>query len=153
MIGNVTLEQLGLLLDVLPMELAFIDADDNVRLWNRTSERGPAWQPEILGGTVETCHRPESVKSVRAVLARLKSGARDVIDRQVVTERGITRFRWFAVRSESGEYLGTLELVQYGAEVAPAARVAGDGGAERPIPVMRYFGGQSTDMNGEEVET
>jgi len=118
MIHNMTHEQLCALLDVLPMELAFIDADDNVRFWNRTAERGPAWQPLVLGGPVQGCHKRESVPAVNAVLARLKSGARDVMDRVVTADGEIRRFRWYAVRNDAGEYLGAVEMIQYGAEVS-----------------------------------
>jgi len=117
-IHNMTLEQLGALLDVLPAELAFIDADDNVRFWNRTAERGPAWQPSSLDAPVQECHKETSVRAVNGVLAKLKSGALDVVDRRVSTEKGVTRFRWFAVRDDAGRYLGTVEMVQYGAEVS-----------------------------------
>lgn len=133
MIHNVTLEQIGAILDVLPAEVAFIDADDNVRLWNRTSERGPAWQPSALGAPVQGCHRHSSLPAVNGVLARLKSGARDVVDRVVTTEKGVTRFRWFAVRDDSGRYLGTVELVQYGVEVAGDAVTGAGRAAERTV--------------------
>lgn len=150
MIHNMTLEQLCALLDVLPMELAFIDADDQVRCWNRTGERGPAWVPAVLGGPVYQCHRSSSAAAVSAVIARLRSGARDVVDRVVTTEKGITRFRWFAVRSETGEYLGTLEMVQYGPEVAPSVHSAGHAGGETPAPMVRYLGKEQTHTGSEE---
>ena len=118
MIHNMTLEQLGALLDVLPVELAFIDADDNVRFWNRTAHRGPAWQPSVLGGSVQSCHQGSSVPMVNRVLAKLKSGGQDVVDRRVTTDGVSTRFRWFAVRDEAGGYLGTVEMIQHGAEVS-----------------------------------
>jgi uncharacterized protein len=138
MIHDLTLDQIGAVLDVLPAEVAFIDADDNVRLWNRTSERGPAWQPSALGGTVQGCHQHSSISSVNAVLARLKSGACDVVDRVVTTEKGITRFRWFAVRDDSGRYLGTVELVQYGPEVSREISVVRGSGSETGGPSVRY---------------
>jgi len=128
MIHNLTQEQLCALLDVLPMELAFIDADDNVRFWNRTEERGPAWQPSVLGGPVQSCHKDTSVPAVNAVLAKLRSGVRDVVDRRVTTEKGATRFRWFAVRDDEGAYLGAIEMVQYGPEVS--LKSPGEGHAE-----------------------
>jgi DUF438 domain-containing protein len=118
MIHDLTMEQLGMVLDVLPVELAFIDAEDRVRFWSRAADRGPAWQLSALGQPVQACHRPTSVPAVNGVLAKLRSGARDVVDRSVLTERGPTRFRWFAVRTESGEYLGAVEMIQYGSEVA-----------------------------------
>ena len=133
-----TLEQIGAILDVLPAEVAFIDSDDNVRLWNRTSDRGPAWQPSVLGGPVQGCHQRSSVPAVNAVLAGLKSGARDVVDRVVITERGLTRFRWFAVRDDSGRYLGTVELVQYGSEVSREMPVTHGSGIAADRPMVRY---------------
>jgi len=136
MIHNLTQEQLCALLDVLPMELAFIDAEDNVRFWNRTSERGPAWQPSVLGGAVQRCHKETSVRAVNGVLAKLRSGERDVVDRCVTTDRGTTRFRWFAVRDDQGAYLGALEMIQYGPEVSPRVPTEGrlENGACAPNP-------------------
>jgi len=118
MIHSMTHEQLCALLDVLPMELAFIDADDIVRFWNRTAERGPAWHPSALGRTAQQCHKQSSVPAVNRVLDSLKSGARDVVDRVVTVDGEVRRFRWYAVRNDAGEYLGAVEMVQYGAEVS-----------------------------------
>jgi hypothetical protein len=118
MIHNMTHEQLCALLDVLPMELAFIDAHDNVRFWNRTAERGPAWQPSALGKTAQQCHKQASVAAVNKVLDSLKSGASDVVDRVVTADGEVRRFRWYAVRNDAGEYLGAVEMIQYGAEVS-----------------------------------
>ncbi len=117
MIHNMTHEQLCALLDVLPMELAFVDAEDRVRFWNRTAERGPAWQPTALGGPVQSCHLESSAPAVNGVLAKLKSGQRDVVDRTVTINGQVARFRWFAVRDEEERYLGCLEVIQYGPEV------------------------------------
>ena len=117
MIRNMTHEQLCALLDVLPMELAFVDAEDRVRFWNRMDERGPAWKPSVLDGPVQACHLESSAPAVNGVLAKLKSGQRDVVDRTVTIDGKVTRFRWFAVRDEQGRYLGCLEMIQYGTEV------------------------------------
>ena len=129
MIHDIALEQLGALLDVLPMELAFIDADDNVRFWNRSADRDPAWHPSVLGGPVQRCHKDTSVPAVNAVLSKLRSGARDVVDRTVTSDGVTTRFRWFAVRNEAGDYLGTVEMIQYGSEIS--GKVAPKDVAER----------------------
>jgi uncharacterized protein len=69
---------------------------------------------------VQDCHKAESIPAVNAVLKKLKSGARDVVDRIVTGDGEVRRFRWFAVRNEAGEYLGTIEMVQYGTEVCVA---------------------------------
>ncbi len=121
---DMTLEQLVALLDVLPVELAFIDADDNVCFWNRATDRGLAWQPSVLGNPVQSCHKDSSVQMVNRVLDKLKSGARDVVDRRVSVDGVSTRFRWFAVRDEAGGYLGTVEMIQRGTEVSEESPTA-----------------------------
>ncbi|MBN1152781.1 MAG: PAS domain-containing protein [Dehalococcoidia bacterium] len=146
MYENLTHEQLSALLDALPMELAFIDAEDNVRFWNRAADRGPAWAPSVLGGPVQQCHRPTSVAAVNRVLEKLKSGSRDVVDRRVTTEKGVTRFRWFAVKNEAGDYLGTLEMVQYASEVASENRPAGQARSDAPDAVFSYSSAQVNEQ-------
>jgi hypothetical protein len=41
-----------------------------------------------------------------------------VVDRVVTADGEVRRFRWYAVRNDAGEYLGAVEMIQYGAEVS-----------------------------------
>ena len=107
-----------MVIDALPMDMAFIDADDNLRFWNRDDKRGPAWQPSLLGQPVTACHKEQSRPAVNAVIEKLRSGKHDVIDRTVTNNGRTSRMRWFAIRNASGEYVGTLEVVQRDDEVA-----------------------------------
>ena len=118
MFSSMSEEQLGAMMDALPMELAFIDEQDNVRFWNRDDQRSAAWQPSQLGKPVTECHKEQSRPAVNAVIAKLRSGKRDVVDRTVTSNGETRRLRWFAVRNTAGEYLGTLEMVQSAEEVA-----------------------------------
>ncbi|MFC2008713.1 PAS domain-containing protein [Chloroflexota bacterium] len=118
MLSNMSDEQLGAMMDALPMDLSFIDEQDNVRFWNRDEKRGPAWQPSQLGKPVTACHKEQSRPAVNAVIDKLKSGKRDVVDRTVTRDGQVIRFRWFAIRNDAGEYLGCLEMVQRDGEVA-----------------------------------
>ena len=105
------------MLDALPAELSFIDEQDNVRFWNRHDHRSEAWQPSQLGKSVLACHLEQSHRAVEAVIAKLRSGKHDVIDRTVTSNGRTSRLRWFAVRNAAGEYVGTLEMVQRDDEV------------------------------------
>ena len=118
LISNMSEEQLGAMMDALPMELAFIDEQDNVRFWNRDDQRSPAWVPSQLGGPVTACHLEKSRPAVNAVIDKLRSGKHDVVDRTITGNGQVRRLRWFAVRNKAGEYLGTLEMVQTDDEVA-----------------------------------
>lgn len=118
-------DQLGAMMDALPMELAFIDEQDNVRFWNwsRGDRRSAAWQPSQLGKPVTECHKEQSRPAVNAVIDKLRSGKHDVIDRIVTSNGRTSRLRWFAVRNAAGEYLGTLEMVQRDDEVVGRPQV------------------------------
>ena len=122
MFSNISEEQLGAMLDALPAELSFIDEQDNVRFWNRHDHRSEAWQPSQLGKSVLACHLEQSHRAVEAVIAKLRSGKHDVVDRTITRNGQISRLRWFAVRNAEGEYLGTLEMVQRDGEVAQHAQ-------------------------------
>lgn len=116
--NSMTTEQLLAVLEALPMELAFIDEKDNLRFWNREAERGPAWQTSCLDNPVQACHKETSHAAVNAVIAKLRDGGKDVVDRVVTSDGKVKRLRWIAVRNEAGEYMGTLEMIQHGSEVA-----------------------------------
>jgi DUF438 domain-containing protein len=117
LLSNMSEEQLGAMMDALPIELSFIDEQDNVRFWNRDDQRSPAWVPSQLGRPVTACHQEQSHPAVKAVIDKLRSGKRDVVDRTVTTNGQVSRLRWFAVRNKAGEYMGTLEMVQKDDEV------------------------------------
>ena len=116
--NSMTTEQLHAVLDALPMELAFIDEKDDLSFWNRQAARGPAWQVSCLDNPVQACHRETSHAAVNAVIAKMRDGGKDVVERLVTSDGEVKRLRWIAVRNEAGEYMGTLEMVQQGSEVA-----------------------------------
>ena len=102
MLNTMTAEQLSAVMDAIPMHLAFIDEKDNLRFWNQAATRGPAWQASCLDNHVQNCHQEKSRPAVNGIIAKLKNGSRDVVDRTVTTGGVSKRFRWFAVRNRGG---------------------------------------------------
>jgi DUF438 domain-containing protein len=104
---------LAALLNTLPIELSFVDADDRVRYFSH--EHGSKIFPRTRGAidrTVQQCHPPKSVDRVNAILASFKAGQRDVAEFWLDMRGRKIHVRYFAVRSPEGRYLGTLETVQ-----------------------------------------
>jgi DUF438 domain-containing protein len=104
---------LAAMLNTLPIELSFVDADDRVRYFSH--EHGSKIFPRTrgaIGRTVQQCHPPKSVDRVNAILASFKAGARDVAEFWLDMRGRKIHVRYFAVRSDDGRYLGTLETVQ-----------------------------------------
>ncbi|MBT2740862.1 DUF438 domain-containing protein [Bacillus sp. ISL-77] len=91
--GILSLKQLELLLNHLPVDITFIDQDDVVRYFSHGKERIFARTKAIIGRTVQNCHPPRSVHVVEELLADFK-------------------IRYFALRDENGKYIGTLEFTQ-----------------------------------------
>jgi DUF438 domain-containing protein len=104
---------LAAVLNRLPVELSFVDADDCVRYFSHEGQAKVFPRTRgAIGRAVQQCHPPASVDRVNAVLRSLKSGARDVAEFWLDFRDRKIHVRYFAVRDAGGAYLGCLETVQ-----------------------------------------
>ncbi|MBT2725786.1 DUF438 domain-containing protein [Bacillus sp. ISL-75] len=110
--GILSLKQLELLLNHLPVDITFIDQDDVVRYFSHGKERIFARTKAIIGRTVQNCHPPRSVYVVEELLADFKSGKKESEDFWIKFKDKYVYIRYFAVRDENGKYIGTLEFTQ-----------------------------------------
>jgi DUF438 domain-containing protein len=101
------------LLNTLPIELSFVDAEDRVRYFSHENQakifprtRG------VIGLNVRNCHPPKSVHMVEQILADFKAGTRAHADFWIDMAGRKLHIRYFAVRDPQGAYLGCLETVQ-----------------------------------------
>jgi DUF438 domain-containing protein len=111
-IGSLLPKQLQAILGVLPVDLTFVDADDRVVFFSEGGDRVFDRPPAIIGRKVQNCHPPQSVDTVDRILTGFRSGAQDVAEFWIELRGRFVHIRYFAVRSEEGEYLGTLEVTQ-----------------------------------------
>ena len=112
MIENLSGEQLERMLEAMPVDIAFVDGEDKLRYWNRHGTRVFKRPHSALGVPVQKCHPPKSVDKVERIIGDFKAGKRDFAEFWI-DMRGMKLYiRYFAVRSEAGEYLGTLEVGQ-----------------------------------------
>lgn len=106
-------EVLAAMLNTLPVELSFVDADDRVRYFSH--EHGKKIFPRTrgaIGTKVQNCHPPKSVHVVNQILADFRAGKRHVAEFWITMQGIDIHIRYFAVRDAQGAYLGTLEVVQ-----------------------------------------
>jgi uncharacterized protein len=104
---------LAAILNTLPIELSFVDADDRVLYFSHEHHekifpRGRG----AIGRRVQQCHPPKSVDKVNAILASFKSGQRELAEFWLDLRGRKIHVRYSAVRSPEGTYLGCLETVQ-----------------------------------------
>jgi len=121
--GHVSLDQLAALFSTLPLDLTFVDADDRVAFFTEGPDRIFARSKAIIGRKVQHCHPPRSVEIVDRILADFKTGRQNVAEFWIDFQGKFVHIRYFAVRSETGEYLGTVELTQ---DLAPLRRLQGE---------------------------
>ena len=115
--GMFSQRELEALLNTLPVEITFVDAEDKVRYFNQTRERIFPRAKASIGRKVQMCHPQKSVHLVNRIVQDFRSGRRDVAEfwMQMQPAEGRPRFihiRYFAVRDEAGEYLGASEVAQ-----------------------------------------
>lgn len=104
---------LAALLNTLPVELSFVDADDVVRYFSH--EHHDKIFPRTrgaIGTKVQNCHPEKSVHIVNRILADFRAGTRNVAEFYIDFKGMKVLIRYFPVRGERGEYLGCLEVVE-----------------------------------------
>jgi DUF438 domain-containing protein len=121
--GHLSPRQLQAILNTLPLDLTFVDADDRVAFFSEGRERIFARNRAIVGRRVQDCHPPASMHIVQRVVDDLRSGARDVAEFWLELHGRFVHIRYFAVRDEAGAYLGCLEMTQ---DVTPIRALTGE---------------------------
>ena len=100
------------ILDALPIDITFIDAEDTVRYFNRLGRRIFPRTPDIIGRKVQDCHPRKSLHKVEEILDGFKRGTLDKAEFWIEM-RGIKVYiRYFPVRDSDLKYLGCLEVSQ-----------------------------------------
>ncbi len=110
--GELSLEQLDLMLTHLPVDLSFVDDNDEVRFYSEGPERIFPRSPAVIGRKVQNCHPPGSVHVVQSILDSFRSGERSVAEFWIRLHGRFVQIRYFAVRDRAGAYRGCLEVSQ-----------------------------------------
>lgn len=121
--GVLNLEEIVKIFDSLPFDITFVDKDDTVKYFSQGSDRIFPRTKAIIGRSVTNCHPPASVHIVQKIVQDFKSGAKDHEDFYIHMGARFVFIRYFAVRSDAGEYMGTLEVTQ---DIAPIQAIAGE---------------------------
>ena len=110
--GNFTKEQLEAVLNTLPVDVTFVDADDTVQYFNKPEKRFFVRTKAVIGRKVAMCHPQKSLHIVGRIVESFKSGKKNVAEFWITMNGRFLLIRFFAVRDGNGKYLGTMEVVQ-----------------------------------------
>ena len=110
--GSMSKDELEALLNTLPVDITFVDSTDTVRYFSQSKTRIFARAKAVIGRKVQQCHPEKSVHVVNQILDDFRSGKRDMAQFWINLKERLIFIRYFAVRNDSGEYLGCLEVTQ-----------------------------------------
>ncbi len=110
--GALSLKELIPLLNTLPVDLTFVDAEDKVKYFSEGKDRIFHRTRSVIGRKVQNCHPPQSVEVVEKILTSFKEGKRNFADFWLNYRDRYVYIRYLAVRNKEGQYLGTLEVSQ-----------------------------------------
>ncbi len=110
--GAFTLEELRCMLNTLPGDITFVGKDDKVRYFSEGKERVFPRTRSIIGREVAHCHPPKSLHIVEKLVEDFKAGVKDEESFWLQKGDKFIMIRYYAVRSESGEYLGVMEVTE-----------------------------------------
>ncbi len=112
MIENLKPEVIEAMLNAMPIEISFVDENDEVRYFNKNGDRIFPRPRSIVGKKVQQCHPQKSVHKVLQILEAFRKGKKDAAEFWIDLKDRPVYIRYFPVRDKDGKYLGTLEVSQ-----------------------------------------
>ena len=110
--GNLTKEQLEALLNTLPVDVTFVDANDTVQFFNKPDKRFFVRTKAVIGRKVAQCHPEKSLHIVGKIVESFKNGKKNVAEFWITLNNRFLLIRFYAVRDDNGKYMGAIEVVQ-----------------------------------------
>lgn len=121
--GILKAKEISAIFDHLPVDITFVDKDGVVKYFSNSEERIFPRTRAVIGRKVQNCHPPASMHVVEALVEDLKSGKKEHEDFWIKMGEMYAFIRYFAVRDDKGEFLGTLEVSQ---NIKPIQEITGE---------------------------
>lgn len=110
--GSFTAKEIMAILNTVPFDMTFVDKDDKVKYFTQGKERIFARSRSIINRDVRLCHPPGSVHIIEKILDDFKTGKASHAPFWIQMHGKFVHIEYFALRDETGDYLGTLEVSQ-----------------------------------------
>lgn len=110
--GILSVDQIKLLFNHLPVDITFVDEFGKVQYFSTPKNRIFPRTKAIIGRDVHNCHPKESVHVVEKIVAAFKAGKEDSASFWIDMKGKRLLIQYFAVRDESDNYKGVVEVSQ-----------------------------------------
>lgn len=121
--GELSINQIIMMMNTLPIDVTFVDENDEVRYFSTPEHRIFPRSKAIIGRLVENCHPPSSVHIVQELVDAFKSGKKEQENFWIEMGDKFILIRYFALRDSEGNYKGTLEVSE---EVSEIRKLTGE---------------------------
>jgi len=121
--GLLTLEQIKMLFNHLPVDITFVDENNKVRYFSTPEKRIFPRSSGIIGRDVRNCHPPESIHVVEDIIDEFRAGKQDKATFWIKMGEVYVMIQYFAVRDEKNKYCGVVEVSQ---EVSEIRQIKGE---------------------------
>jgi DUF438 domain-containing protein len=115
--GILSVEQIKLLFNHLPVDITFVDEFGKVRYFSTPKKRIFPRTKAIIGRDVHNCHPKESVHVVEKIVEAFKAGRKDSASFWIDMKGMRLLIQYFAIRDEKGVYKGVVEVSQEISEI------------------------------------
>lgn len=115
--GNLSIEQIILLFNHLPVDITFVDEYNKVKFFSTPKKRIFPRTNAIIGRDVHNCHPPKSVHIVEQIVEEFRNGTKDKASFWIKMKNEMILIQYFAIRDESNTYKGVVEVSQEISEI------------------------------------
>lgn len=115
--GNLSIEQIILLFNHLPVDITFVDEHNKVKFFSTPKKRIFPRTNAIIGRDVHNCHPPKSVHIVEQIVEEFRNGTKDKASFWIKMKNEMILIQYFAIRDESNTYKGVVEVSQEISEI------------------------------------
>ncbi|ETD21694.1 MULTISPECIES: DUF438 domain-containing protein [Prevotellaceae] len=110
--GKLTLEQINLIYQHLPIDISFVDENELVCFYSDTDHRIFPRSKNVIGREVMNCHPRKSAHVVREVIDKLRNGEQERAEFWINKPDLFIYIVYVAVRDKQGKFRGVLEMMQ-----------------------------------------
>lgn len=110
--GHLSAEQIQLIFNHLPVDITYVDENNQVKFFSTPEKRIFRRTNSIIGRDVKNCHPHESVHVVEQIVDAFRKGEKDKASFWIQMKGEFILIQYFAVRDEKGNYKGVVEVSQ-----------------------------------------
>ena len=110
--GQLTLEQINLIYQHMPVDLSYVDENELVCFYTDTKHRVFPRSKNVIGRDVKNCHPKASVHIVEEIIKKFRSGEQDKAEFWINKPDLFIYIIYYAVRDKNGKFRGVLEMMQ-----------------------------------------